>query len=209
MGTDEPVTTLSVLIPSIPRRQDKLAGLLEALEKQAQADLEVLVLMDNCRRPLGTKRNELMQLARGKFVCHIDDDEMISDDFAAKLLPLLRSCHEETDLVAYDAKVTIDGGTPFRVRTYMDYPVDPVQLREDGTYGDIRRPPWHWCAWRRELAVDFEFPTKYYGEDWAWLVQVTPNVRRWEKIDEMLFHHRFSSKDSSASNEFVDETNPE
>ena len=194
---------LSILTPSIPRRIDKLRELLQALEAQTDPDLEVLVLLDNCTRPLGHKRNELMRIARGQFVCHIDDDEMVAPDFVARVLSVLRTAGEDVDVVAYDARVTIDQNPPFRVRTALGAEVEQVSVRSDGQegYNDISRPPWHWCTWRRELAVQFAFPDFYYGEDWHWLAQILPAVRRCEKIDEELFHHRFSTTDSSASHE--------
>lgn len=192
---------LSVLIPSIPRRFDKVRGLVDALEAQADPEMEVLVLMDNCRRPVGHKRNALQEMARGRFVCHIDDDEMVALQFVPTVLAAIREADDEVDVIAYDAMITIDNSVPFRARTGMGFPVGQVQARPNGGYFDIQRPPWHWCAWRRDLAVQGVWPDFYWGDDWHWLTQLYPKVRRSAKIDEMLFHHRFSSTDSAGSNE--------
>jgi glycosyltransferase involved in cell wall biosynthesis len=198
----EPTILLSVLIPSIPRRQDKLKELLHCLTAQEDSRLEVLVLMDNCKRPVGQKRNELMRMAKGAYLCHIDDDEMVSEDFVSEILNVIHFAVLPFDLIAYDAKITIDDSAPFFARISLGAPVEQVRSKPEGGYYDIQRPPWHWCAWRTDLAREAVFPDEYWGDDWVWLQQMYPRVQSWTKIDKPLFHHRFSTKDSSGSKEF-------
>lgn len=186
---------LSVLIPSIPRRLAKLQGLIACLEAQSHPQLEVLCLIDNCTRSLGEKRNALIREAHGKFIANIDDDEMLSDDYFARLLPLL---HEDVDLIAYDATVSLNGSPPFRVITGMGFENEQPKHLPGGGYSGIRRTPWHWCAWRRELALKCKFPEWHDGaEDAYFLRQALPLVKSWRKLDAAVFHHRYDARDTT------------
>lgn len=182
---------LSLLIPSLPQRLPQLTELLACLEAQADPRLEVLVLLDNRTRSLGEKRNALIREAHGKFIANIDDDEMLSPDYFAQIAPVLE---EDVDLVAYDATVTLNGGNPFRVITGMGF--ENEQPKNDGK--PIKRTPWHWCAWRRELALRCKFPEWHdAAEDAYWLKQALPLVGPWRKLDAAIFHHRYSASGST------------
>ena len=191
----QPEILLSVLIPSIPARFAKLERLVKLLEKQSDPQMEILVLMDNRRRFLGEKRNALMQLARGKYCCHIDDDELVSEDFFAKLKPELEW---DVDLVAYDATCSLNGALPFRVTTILGAANEQPRHLPGGRFSDIVRNAWHWCCWRTGLARQFAFPSHYdAAEDWTWLKTIIPAVKSHRKLNETLFHHFFSAIDST------------
>jgi glycosyltransferase involved in cell wall biosynthesis len=188
---------LSVLIPSLPERLPKLAELLACLEAQADPRMEVIVLTDNRSRHLGTKRNLMMQMAQGAYLCHIDDDEILAPDFFATLVPELI---HGVDLVAYDAGVSLNGSPEFRVRTILGAACEQPSHLPGGRYSDIVRPPWHWCLWRSDFARRFKFPDHHDGaEDWFWLRQALPAVQTHRKVDRVLFHHRFDERSSTFS----------
>ena len=134
-------------------------------------------------------------MAAGKFIANIDDDEMLSEDYFELLKPLLA---EDVDLVAYDATCSLNGSRPFRVFTGMGFENEQPKHLSFGGYSDIRRTPWHWCSWRKELALQCKFPEWHDGaEDAYWLRQALPLVRTWRKLDEAIFHHRYSAKDTT------------
>lgn len=183
---------LSVLIPSLPERGPKLAELLSVLAKQDHPQLEVLVLTDNRRRQLGAKRNAMMSMAQGRYCCHIDDDDLVGEDFFASLLPHLTG---DNDLIAYNATCSLNGSPPFLVRTILGAQNEQPSHLPGGRYSDIIRQPWHWCAWRTDFARRFKFPEHHDGaEDWFWLKQALPEVRTWVKVDKALFHHRYDHR---------------
>lgn len=187
-----PEILLSVLIPSIPARLSKLTQLIDILTAQADPRMEVLVLMDNKTRHLGSKRNSLMQMAAGRYLMHCDDDDSVAPNFFSALLPHLTG---DYDLIAYDASVTFNGSPPFRVRTMLGAECEQPQHLPGGRYSDIVRPPWHWSSWRTGFARRFSFPAHYDGaEDWFYLKQALPEVKSWHKIDEPLFLHRYDSR---------------
>jgi len=79
----------SILICGIPERYHLVQPLLHSLlEKQSVArmpDVELLFLMDNKRRPVGAKRNDMLAMAVGEYVSFIDDDDLVSDDYVQKI----------------------------------------------------------------------------------------------------------------------------
>lgn len=184
---------LSILTPSIPRRAAKLAELSELITPWLGDDIEWLTITD--MRPSGPKRNEMMDAARGDYVCHIDDDEWLDPRFPSLVLPALAL---GMDLVAYDALASLNGCPYFRVNTSMDYTNEQPRHLNGGRLSDIRRRPWHWACWRTTLARQARFPEEHHGaEDAIWLEGMYPLVRTWHKIDEPIFVHRYSSEDSA------------
>jgi hypothetical protein len=181
---------LSVLIPSLPERADRLRELLKCIPEHPE--VEILVLTDNRRRTLPAKRNLLTQMAQGCFLTHVDDDELLAPDYLDFVLPELA---HGTDLVAYDAGVSFNGLPEFRVRSVLGAAIEHPQHLPDGGYSDITRPPWHWSVWRTDFARRFPFKENVgYGEDWTFLEQALPEVKTWRKIDRVLFHHRWNAE---------------
>ena len=66
---------LSILICTIQSRAEYLKELLDELNHQIQfSNVQVLWLGDNKSMSVGTKRNALLSIAEGEWVCFIDDD---------------------------------------------------------------------------------------------------------------------------------------
>lgn len=183
---------VSILVPSLPERLPVLQELVDRLAAQADPRLEVLILMDNRQRHVGAKRNLLMQMARGKYLMHCDDDDLVSSDYFASVLPELDG---DADVIGYDAGVSFNGGPEFRVTTSLHGPNQQPHDLGGNRYSDITRTFWHWSLWRTDFAVRFKFPEDFgWTEDAVWLAAILPAVKRHRKIDRILFHHRWDAK---------------
>jgi hypothetical protein len=205
---------LSILIPTVPSRLAVLGNLLDILTPQLTQEIELLALTDNCLRPLGTKRNLLLNMAQGRYVIHLDDDDLVTDDFVRRVLA---ASLEDADVVSYDSEATLNKEPPFRVRTSLNYTNEQASIGEDGKYQDIHRKPWHWCAWHRRV-WDYNhgehrrerwdpcspeqdeskwsrclFSDITWGEDWSWLQQVLERAKTEVHIDAMLHKYQFSA----------------
>jgi glycosyltransferase involved in cell wall biosynthesis len=84
---------LSILICAveIEERQIKLKKLVSELHKQisknyAEEIVEILVDADNMTKSVGQKRNDLISKAKGNFVCFIDDDDFITENYLSTIL---------------------------------------------------------------------------------------------------------------------------
>lgn len=186
---------LSVLIPSIPERMAPLTRLINILEAQSDPRMEILVYLDNKRRQLGLKRNNLMDQAHGKFLCHLDDDDTVSDNFVATLLP---ECENDVDLIAYDADCSLNGAPPFRVFTKLGAINEQPQHLAFGRYSNIVRTPWTWCLWRTTIARECRYPLHFdAAEDAFFLRQILPRVQTHRKVNFIGYHHRYSATAST------------
>jgi len=181
----------SFLIPSIPARvRSQLAPLLDRLCAQAEPypEVEILAWTDNMRRSIGEKRDDLVQLARGKYLSISDDDDDVSDDFIQSIVETIWE-RPDADVIVFDQSVTLNG-EPFRVSFGIEYENEPAHRGPDGQWEDVRRKPFHCCVWRSELAKMERFPAIQYGEDWAWCEKVLQHVKVQARIPKVL--HRYS-----------------
>jgi glycosyltransferase involved in cell wall biosynthesis len=57
----------------------------------ASAIVEVITEVDNKQITTGAKRNNLLNKAQGKYICFIDDDDHISNDYLRLILEAIES----------------------------------------------------------------------------------------------------------------------
>jgi hypothetical protein len=169
--------------------------LLSTLDTQtAGRPVELLVLTDNRRRSTGRKRQALLDAARGRFITHMDDDDMVSDDYVEEILKAIDS-DPSADVIVFNEECTLNGEKPFTVRTGIEF--DNQGVYKDGDrWQDITRKPWHWCVWNAGLAKAAKFPDAYIDDDWFWVSQMLPKVKTQTRIDRVLRYYRQNSKTS-------------
>ena len=90
--------TLSILICSVytEERQIKLNKLINELHRQisknfAEEVVEIIIDTDNKEKSVGKKRNDLIEKAQGEFICFIDDDDFVSENYLSIILYHLNS----------------------------------------------------------------------------------------------------------------------
>src|SRR5665213_3420706 len=99
---------LSILICSLQKRLNQLALLAEHLQKQAEGKpVEILWLGDNKTMSVGEKRNKLLAMAKGDYVCFVDDDDWVADDYIESIL---KGAEQKPDCICFDAVYSTDEG---------------------------------------------------------------------------------------------------
>jgi len=105
----------SILIPAIPERYHSAHALLYSLlEQQSVArmqDVELLYLMDNRRRSVGAKRNNLLAMARGDYLSFVDDDDQIAADYVQKIyrqIAAARKNNPPADVICFPQRCTLN-----------------------------------------------------------------------------------------------------
>lgn len=184
---------LSILTPSVPSRYrelEKLQAHIEQLAKPFPGQVEHLTFTDNKLRPVGAKRQALLDIARGDYIAFVDDDDWVSDRYLEQLLPRLAS---GPDVVTFKQDAYIDG-----VAGQIIFDATCPQDETWKPLGTARRRPWHVCAWRRSLALRGIFTEVSYYEDVAWVNQVAPLIRTHLHIDEVLHFYRHSAATTEA-----------
>ena len=84
---------LSILICSLNCRKKLLDELLYVLEKQIHnndTSVELILNIDDGKKTIGQKRNELIHKANGKYSCFVDDDDMVTDDYISRILTAIQ-----------------------------------------------------------------------------------------------------------------------
>ena len=189
---------LSILIPSVPSRIDKVKSLYDRLNCLIGDSLvEVLTFTDNKKRSIGKKREALVKISNGEYVCFLDDDDDFFDEYVSELL---HATEKGTDVITFKQKCTIDGKS-----CIVDFDLNHTENEEvkmiNSEYKDVKRMPFHICAWKSEIAKSEDFPDVGYGEDWDWCKRLLSKTKTQYKIDKLLHHYVFDSKVTEAPTE--------
>lgn len=183
---------LSILIPTIPARDQKLRGLLSAIDIQIsdRSEVELLVLRDSRGMTIGEKRNCMISIARGEYVTFVDDDDAVAGDYVSTIVEGLVA--EHPDVLCY--LVLVEGHGHKRLCRY-----DP-KLRSANYQHEYHRKPNHLMVWRREVALKESFPPIQTGEDTLWADKMATHVTKVTLVDKILYTYRFDPRDNSAIN---------
>ena len=172
----------SILVCSIFERRAFLNRLLDVLEPQLKPNVELLVLNDNVKRPIGTKRNNLMDLAQGKYFCFIDDDDLVVPEYVDEVLAHIP---EDPDTIVYDSLYTENGQNPKPVKHGKDF---GHYTAPDAYY----RRPNHKMVHKRSIVVE-RFQDISFGEDDEWAARHLKYIKTEARIDKVLYLHEYST----------------
>jgi glycosyltransferase involved in cell wall biosynthesis len=195
----------SILMLSIPERIDSMKAAVKHLQEQADAlgqgkAVEILVLLDNRSKSISEKRNDLLQMARGKYIAFLDDDDAVSKDYMSKILTAIDE--NDVDCISFNQWCSING-EPMDVEFGIGNPHGQLWRDEDGFLGDIKRPPYHMCLWRREIAQSEGFNPVYgangqSSEDIDWLMRLYPKIQTEHHIEDALHGYIYNSKTTTS-----------
>lgn len=180
---------LSVLIPSLYKREEMLLNLLSNLynqiaELRAWLKVEVIVLQDNKEITTGMKRNRLLNLAKGEYIVFIDDDDEVYNNYLKRILGALET---GLDCVGTSGHYSIDGGHKMTWKlsmAYHDY---------DGHDGILYRRANHLTPVKRNLALAAMFPDKSNAEDKEYSERLSKFLKSEIVIDEPIYHYKYQS----------------
>lgn len=183
---------LSILIPTLPGRNESFARLMQHLNEQIRnnkAENVVEILFDPAPRgvkSIGEKRQGLMERARGEYFVFIDDDDWISADY---IFEILKGCKSGVDCIGITGWYYVDGAyqKPFIHNiSYTEYSED-----EKAYY----RPPNHLNPIKREIGHKFQFKNKNHGEDTDWAMEICKSevLKSCYNIETVMYFYKFIS----------------
>jgi glycosyltransferase involved in cell wall biosynthesis len=209
---------LSILIPTTADREWYFAKLMKQLDYQINHYFQgcwndiskdapifkdinenmwqhIEILKDTRPQPvtIGEKRNFLLQSATGKYVCFIDSDDMISDDFIKSVLFAIQS---EPDCLSMRGIMTTDFQNPEIFEHSLKY--NQWKTNEGALTGQVKyeRYPNHLNVIRADIAKQFKFPETNHGEDYAWSKSIHESglLKNEVYTDKVLYYYQYRKK---------------
>ncbi|MDC1499574.1 glycosyltransferase [Amylibacter sp.] len=183
---------LSILIASLRSRKLKLERLLTSLG--THSSVEALVEVDDGELSIGLKRQTLLDRANGKYIVYLDDDDIVAENFVAKILENIKF---NPDAIGYWIEHHKDGHKQFIKKMTLG-------LTSQVMYqGDLLSPLTHRSVVKREILNEFTFPDIDWAEDRPYWAHIQKKIR-WEKVilleDILYYQFEISAKYSSDGN---------
>jgi len=185
---------LSILILTLPTRIDSYANLIRHLNHQIIQNnlihrVQILSLCDTKEISVGEKRNILLQKSVGRYVCFIDDDDLISDDYVIKIITAIQ---HNCDVITFCGDYVESGlRKPFSISMMHrgDYNHDNMFIRL----------PNHLCPLKREIAMQCHFTHKNFGEDSDYATMINTHIKNEYHIVDKLYFYMYNSATSQTN----------
>lgn len=180
----------TIAIATTPKRAEKLKELMDVLLPQVDKyapEIEILIYFNNYERSIGYIRQGLLDEARGEYISHIDDDDMVPDDYCDTIFPLL----DGVDYIGFQVQF-IDRGKDM-LPVYHSLKYTRWYQDETGFYRGIT----HLNPVKTELARKSSFPLEYtIGEDEAWATGVPAKTEH--VIDKVMYIYKHEGDEADA-----------
>ena len=209
----------SILICGIPERyhsvQPLLLSLLESQSVARMPDVELIYLMDNRRRPVGAKRNDLLAMARGEYVSFVDDDDEVSPEYVKTIYQMIvrtRKSDSPADVICFPQRAILQ---PHNITHECTYSLAHWKDREPNARRVLSPavsgngepvpnvlnwtgPPAHTMVWRQEVLAGIKFPEQNFGEDVAFVDAACEKAKTEMVIEgNPLYFYKFSEEGSA------------
>lgn len=202
---------LSILTPSLTLRDKYYKNLLEQIKKQLTLDncqdaeirpfwkenfdyfryefkeeVEFILMIDDKENTIGYKRNKLLEYAKGDYLCFVDCDDRISENYFELLLKAIKT---NPDCCSLNGIITTDGINAKEFKHSIKY---TSWYEENNIY---YRPPNHLNCIKSEIAKQFLFPETNSGEDMDWSLKIQRSglLKNECEIKETLYYYDYIS----------------
>lgn len=159
--------------------------LINKLQSQVEGrrDVEILSLYDNMIMEVGDKRNALLNMARGKYLSFVDDDDMVSDDYVKSVVFVIDK--EKPDCIVFDSLCT-----NFKpgIDVLCKYGIEFEYWMSDDQKS-WRGKPAHTMVWKSEIAKKHQY-RGHRGEDMDWVLRAYHDIQRQARIKKTLYYHQ-------------------
>ncbi len=184
---------LSILILTIPERKNFLDKLLDELHRQIMESGQhesIEILVNASDGDIGSKRNYLLNEAKGKYLNFFDDDDMPGNYY---ILTLLSGISMNVDVISLRGIYSVDG----IMDGIFEHSIKYSEWKNDQP-GDIKylRNPNHLNCIRSTIAKQFQFPRTNFGEDHDWSKQIQKSglLKKEYYHQEILYYYNYRSK---------------
>jgi glycosyltransferase involved in cell wall biosynthesis len=183
---------LSILICSVESRKEYLERLLGILDRQKNDEVEVLVELDNGEKSIGTKRNNLLNRAKGDYIAFIDDDDVVPKYYVSEILEGIK---HNPDVIGIHLIMDHDGTYAERTYHSLKYQIWSQDVdNENFNRNRYYRNPNHLNPVKREFALQIMFPEINHGEDKNYSMRLLPLLKTEYYIPVPLYFYEYRRK---------------
>ena len=185
---------LSVLIPTLVERRSQFYNLIKRLKFLARDyPVEILSIEDNREKTTGAKRNELIDMAKGRFSVFIDDDDNVPAYYFDSIFNAIKQ-NPDTDCIGFKG-LGISAVNPnnhsivFRYSVGLPYSRTPINR-------EYTRPPTHINPMLTDYFKQVRFPDKTISEDFEFCLKLAEMglVKNQTFLDIVMYHYYYSKK---------------
>jgi glycosyltransferase involved in cell wall biosynthesis len=147
------------------------------LQRNGSDQVEIIYLSDKGELTTGSKRQRLLEIAKGEYVVFVDDDDYVAYWYIESILDAIKS---KPDVVTF----------------YLNYTTDMKDFKtcQFGMFDkDWNHPEWfqrmpnHLCPVRREIALKVGYSPISFGEDADYAIRLRPHLKTSVHIDDYLY----------------------
>lgn len=177
--------SLSILIPMISNRLDNFTILVNKLEKQSIGlPVEILGLFDNKNKTIGEKRNLLINMSSNDYICFIDDDDDVTEDYVNLIL---NEINNTPDCITFNVNIHKPHSNSRLCKYDLTYNNEYIK---NIFYGK----PTHLHVWKKELVKNILFPHQNIDEDVEWAKQAIKQLRKTSNIDRVIYQYNLDHR---------------
>jgi len=175
---------LSILVPTVPSRIDLFyPKIMKELIKQTKKynDIELIALFDNKKRTIGTKRQEMINLAQGQYIVFIDDDDRIAECYVDDIMNTLYA-NPNVDCVVFNSICKVNGG----IEKFCKYGIE-FEYWDGGK--EWRGKPAHTMVYKSSIVKKHKYSNLQHGEDCEWIKRACKDIKEQIRIDKVLYYY--------------------
>lgn len=183
----------SIMVLTQTSRAKFLRRLLDVLDPQVEkfkGEVHVDVRMFDPSLSLGANREVMRQDSMGNWICFVDDDDLVVEDYVATIFPLL----DGIDYIGFPIKIFMDSVLERTAIHSLRYPgwttKDGIHYRDVSHLNPMRRDLAMLCPMEGGVAEDFR---------WAHAMRQTGMVRNEHFIDRPMYHYLFRRNKNAPS----------
>lgn len=176
---------LSILICTIPARATMLHNLKVYLVQQ-QNGHDVEILSDSQPGTIGAKRQRLLELSTGDYVCFIDDDDDINPQYIKLIFANMGA-----DVIGFEGEITTNGRNKKRFTISKEHPYE----ERGGVYYRYNN---HLSPIRREIALAVGYKDMQFAEDFDYAMRLKESglIKTEKYIYTPMYFYRYRTHKS-------------
>ena len=183
---------LSILICTLPERKEMFGDLCYKLQlSMLNPDISDFIILEDDSEvdSIGGKRNRLLQRSNSDYVCFIDDDDDVSNNYVRLLM---EGINKGVDCCSLEGVYSVDGVKDGVFEHSLRY----KEWKTTGNEIKYERYPNHLNCIKASIAKQFKFPEKNFGEDHDWSTQIHKSglLKTEHRIEQPIYFYNKRTK---------------